>query len=129
VKITVSKDRCGYVRQHEGSGQTIAMLELISWPDGGVTFSLEAPEPATEGDGTFRPTYIMEKASKAIEAHPGLSKRALRAAIGGKAETADLALELLINEDYVGVEPGPRGAQRHSHRRPFRIVKEVENDL
>jgi len=126
AKITVSKDRCGFVRQHEGSGRTIAVMELRSWPDGGVTFSLEAPELATKSDGTFRPIVLMEKASKAIEANPGLSKRALRTAVGSKHDHADLAIELLVIEGYAFIELGPNRSQRYNLRKPFRVSKEVE---
>ena len=37
AKITLAKDRCGYVRQHEGPGKTVALFELESWPDGKVS--------------------------------------------------------------------------------------------
>lgn len=121
VKITVSKDRCGHVRQHEGVGRTIALLELKSWPDGGITATMEVPE-AADVTGSFRPTYLMEKLSTAIIENPGLTTRALRSAVSGKNDAKDLALELLVNEGFVDVEPGPRGARRHVSRTPFRVV-------
>jgi hypothetical protein len=128
VKITVSKDRCGHVRQHEGAGRVIAQLELKSWPDGGVTTTLSAPEMASEG--SFRPTVLMEKLSQAIEQNPGLTSRALRSAVRGKNDAKDLALELLVNEDYVAVEPGPRGARLHHPLRPFGEPDEgAQNDV
>ena len=121
VKITVSKDRCGHVRQHEGAGRVIAIMELKSWPDGGVTASLEVPK-AAESDGSFRPTWLMEKMSQAIADHPGLSARALREAVKGNNETKALALELLVNEGFVEVEVGSNRQHKHVSRIPFQVI-------
>ncbi len=99
VKITVAKDRCGHIRQHAGARGVISMVELKSWPDDGVTVSFELPEQIAQG--AFRPTHLMEKISEAIVANPGLSSRAIRGAVSGKNDAKDLALELLVNEDYV----------------------------
>ena len=126
VKVTVAKDRCGHVRQHEGTNHAIVMMELKSYPDGGVSASLEVPEASDEG--AFRPTYLMSKLSKTIEDQPGLTSRALRASVSGKNDAKDLALELLVNEGYVEVTPGARGARHHQPKRPFVIVKERDND-
>jgi len=121
VKVTVSKDRCGHVRQHEGAGKVIAIMELKSWPDGGVTASLEVPK-AAESDGSFRPTWLMEKMSQAIADHPGLSARALREAVKGNNETKALALELLVNEGFVEVEVGSNRQHKHVSRIPFQVI-------
>ena len=117
IKITVSKDRCGHVRRYEGSGRVIGVLELQSYPDGGVSASLEAPLPATQGP--FRPTLIMEQMSKAIQDKPGMGVRELRAAVTGKNDIKDLAVEILITEGYITVEPGPNRQKRHLHKAPF----------
>lgn len=121
VKITVSKDRCGHVRQYEGAGRVVALMELKSWPDGGVTASIEAPPP-DDGATSFRPTYLMEKLSTAITDNPGLSTRALRSAVKGASDAKDLALELLVNEGYVAVELGPNRARKHVSSRAFRVI-------
>ena len=126
VKITVSKDRCGHVRQHEGAGRAIAILELRSWPDGDITASLDVPDPV-DAAGTFRPTYLMERLSKTIDETPGLTSRALRAAVRGKNDAKDLALELLVSENYVEVESGPRGARLHHSKRPFQVVRDEDD--
>ena len=52
-------------------------------------------------EATFRPTVLMERVSRAIEADPGLTRRALRSAVKGKHDAKELALELLIAEGYV----------------------------
>lgn len=118
VKITVAKDRCGHVRQHEGTGRMIAMLELQSWPDGGVSATVDLPdEPA--GDGSFRPTYVMAQLAKVLLGNPGLTNRALRAAVKGRNDVKDLALELLVNDGFVEVRPGAKGARHHHLLRPY----------
>jgi hypothetical protein len=126
VKITVAKDRRGHVRQHADARGVIVMAEFKSWPDDGVTATFAAPEKCH--DGAFRPTYIMGRLSEAIMSAPGLTKSALRAAVPGKNDTKDLALELLVNEDYVKVTNGARGAHFHHSLRPFEVVKEVDFD-
>jgi hypothetical protein len=127
VKVTVSKDRCGHIRQHEGIGHAIVMMGLKSWPDGGVTVSLEVPE-ASDG-GSFRPTYLMEKLSSAITEQPGLTARALRSAVKGSNDHKALALELLVNEGFVEVEPGPHRALKHVSKMPFLAVAGGANDV
>jgi hypothetical protein len=67
----------------------------------------------------FRPTNLMEKVSRAVEQHPGLSKRAIRTTIGGNAAAVDLALELLIAEEFIEVHKDSRGHSHH-HLKPYR---------
>jgi hypothetical protein len=67
----------------------------------------------------FRPTNIMEKVSRTVEQKPGLSKSAIRAAVGGKAENVDLALELLIAEGYIEAQRHGQ-AHRHESAKPYR---------
>ena len=117
VKMTVAKDRSGHIRQHEAAGKVIAMAELKSWPDDGVTVHFGVPEVAT--DGNFRPTYLMAKLSETIIKTPGLSTRALNGAVTGKTEAKALAIEMLVVEAYVEVRPGPRNANLHYSLRPF----------
>jgi hypothetical protein len=120
VKMTVSKDRLGHIRQHEGPKRLIALIELQSWPDGGVTINIDPPDP--ESSTGFKPTHLMEKVSKVITAQPGLSITALRKAVGGGHGYIDLALELLILEEFVEVRKGTRNAQQHYSVRPYKAV-------
>ena len=128
AKLTLAKDRCGHVRQHEGAGRAIAILELEAWPDGKISARLEAPEPSSDRDRPFRPTVIMERVSKTLEGAPApLSARAVRGQTTGKVETVAIALELLVAEGYVAAEAAGRGAVMHRSLRPFRAdVQEGE---
>jgi hypothetical protein len=71
----------------------------------------------------FRPTVYMERVSKVLEAEPGLSKRAVRQSVQGKAAIVDLALELLVSESYVEIQE--RGQTKcHYSRQPFREAED-----
>ena len=114
VKVKVTKDRPGHVRQHAAEDR-IADLHLSSDGDGAVTVRLEAPLGRGE---PFRPTVLMERISRAIEETPGLVKRDVRA-IPGKSSAKDLALELLVRDGYV--ERRQDGAaHRHYPLRSYR---------
>ena len=115
VLIRVTKDRPGHVRSL-AKNKVVAEMIATSLPDGMMDLGLEAP--SEEESGPFRPTAYMRKLSRAIEDSPGLGVRALRAAVGGKAEYADLGRELLVAEGYV--EERKEGtAKRHYPLRPF----------
>jgi hypothetical protein len=70
-------------------------------------------------DDDFRPTILMERASKAIELTPGLSKRGVRDGVKGDNRALEQALELLILEGYVEARPEGNAVRHHSVR-PYR---------
>lgn len=116
-RLVVKKDRPGHVRQHGDQAQRVAELKLTGHDDGTVTATLDPP--ATGAGGTFRPTFLMEKISRALEGAPGLSKRAIRDTVNGKNDAKDLALELLIAEDHIRAERDGQ-AIRHYVLEPYR---------
>lgn len=116
VKVKVHKDRPGFVREH-AEGALIATMRLTSHIDGSVGVALEPP---TERGAAFRPTYLMERVSVALEEAPGgMSKRAIRAAVSGRNDVIDLALELLVSDGYVDRHPDGRTIA-HNSVRPYR---------
>jgi hypothetical protein len=119
ARITVSKDRCGHIRQHEAGGKVITVMELESRADGGVTGHLHVPDQAGSVDGVQRPTKLMERLSKLITDHPGLTQNSLKEAVGGKREYLKLALQLLIDEEYVEVRIGPNRSRQHFPLKSF----------
>lgn len=119
VKITVTKDRPGFVRQHSEDGERTALLRLQS-DNGTVTTRLERAE---EHGDSFRPTRIMERVSKAVEAQPGLTRNAVRATVQHKATYVDLALELLISEGFVTFKREGQ-AKLHHVVKPYRVPTE-----
>lgn len=116
--LKVAKDRPGGVRSFAKDTTFIGTLNLDSWPDGNITWGIRPP---AEHDGPFRPTIVMDKVVQALSSAPqGLSKRALREQVGGKAETVDTAVELLINEGRIAA----------SHERQslvHRLIEPVDN--
>lgn len=119
AKIAIAKDRHGAVRAHAHDGH-IALMRIEPTSDGNVTVTLDPP-PATANDNapTFRPTFLMERVSRALEAEPGLTKRALRAAVKGRNDVIDLALELLIAEGHIDARRDGTAHHHHSTR-PYR---------
>ena len=102
VTVKVQKDRPGGIREF-AQDNIVATLRATSHEGGRVSISLEPPE--LDGPSVaFRPTILMERISNALEGTPGLSKRGVRTAVGGKREYVDLALELLIAEGHVRIE-------------------------
>jgi hypothetical protein len=119
------RERRGHVRLVRGRTRFAELPGELHVPLGGGTYGpvVEA-EPSSESTG-FRPTVLMERASRQIEEQPGLSKNAIEVAVGGKAEYLRLALELLVNEGYVRVAREGQ-AVRHYSVRHFRQEGEAE---
>lgn len=69
--------------------------------------------------GSFRPTGLMQKASRLIEHEPGISTTNLRRAVGGNNEARELALKLLVDECYVEQRRDGQTVGHHSIR-PYR---------
>jgi hypothetical protein len=119
VAIKVEKDRPGRIREFATDGQ-VALLHARSEPNGAVRISLEPPDTK---DTTFRPTVLMGRVAHSVESDPGLSKRAIRETVGGKATATDLALELLISEHYIEARREGQ-ASRHYSLKPYENADE-----
>ena len=124
AKLIVTKDRPGWIRQH-AAGVTIAELHLKS--DGtGLTAELHPASSASDTDGGFRPTVIMEHVSRALERGPALTLSQIRGAVNGRAVHVDLAVTLLVHEGFVAaVKQGQ--STYHSNIKRFPST-EPEND-
>jgi hypothetical protein len=82
---------------------------------------------ADDDHATFRPTTIMRRVSEAVERDAGLTRNAIRTAIGGRAEYVDLALELLVSEGYIEAHKDGQ-AHRHGSIRPYREDTETPTE-
>ena len=128
-RVEIAKDRPGRVREHQHGAGHIADMHLWSETHG-VRIEIRPPRPYDEhAGGGFRPTHLMEKVSRYVEAHPNISKNGIETAVRGKAEHVRLALELLITETYISVEKGQRGAFLHRVERPFREVPDDDGAM
>ncbi len=84
-----------------------------------------ASERTSEGE--FRPTHLMEKASRLIEGEPGVTTNVIKKRIGGKADRVATALRHLVAEGHV--ERRDHGqAQRHYSLRPYRESHDPKRD-
>ena len=122
MRILVTKDRPGHVREHADANGRVAELQLRSIGRDGAVSVTVAPPPSSSS-APFRPTGIMERISRAVEDSPGLSITAVRGAVSGRHEYKELALELLISEGHIEARRDGQ-AVRHFSRRSYREADE-----
>jgi hypothetical protein len=113
------RDRLGHVRLLRNRTRFSDLPEELKIPLGAGTYGpVEIATPKAESGG-FRPTGLMEKASREIEQTPGLGRNDVLTAIGGKREYASLAVAKLIAEGFVRPERDGQAIRHHSIR-PYR---------
>lgn len=116
-KLSISKDRPGHLRPLAINGhKDLAVVHYTSGQDGSLKVHLD---PIGTAETSFRPTYLMEKVSRAIEEIPGLTKSAIRQEINGKNDAKDQALDVLVEEGFVRREVVGQ-AHRHFSEKPYR---------
>lgn len=118
LKLTTAKDRQGVHRQGHKAAEFI--LDARQHP---IRWHLEPPAGP---DQPFRPTHLMERISRWLEAHPDgwHTTRIIVESVQGKAVHLNSALEQLVAEGYVARRTD---GQRKVHRslKPFSEVEEV----
>jgi len=118
--VEIAKDRPGWVREHTHGPKRIAKFTLDATRGDVVLIArLDPPDDGKTTGETFEPTYVMEKVSRYVQANPGMSKKAIEGAVNGKATVIRLAIELLIQRQYIGTKAGPRGAIQHFHQKAY----------
>lgn len=122
AKIVTHKDRPGFLPRPKA-----AELELRSDAvTGRVTWTLTHAENTADDDDTvFRPTNLMEKASRYLEllTEPA-SRNSVQGAVGGNAKYLKLGIDTLVRELYVHEQDGARGARMLTSIRPYREADE-----
>lgn len=115
-KITTHKDRGGYLKRG-----TLANLELHSHPDThAITWTFH-PSEHSPGDEPWRPTILMERASRYLEDHPGPhSFNQVITGTKGKDSTLKQALEHLVELGHAIESDGPNGGRNVELRTPYR---------
>jgi hypothetical protein len=99
IKLVTHKDRPGYLPRPK-----LGELELHSDPDtGSITWTLALAEPGSTDTATpFRPTYLMERISRYVEAQTQpIARNALANEVTGKREYKLAAIRLLLDEAYL----------------------------
>ncbi len=122
VKLSLFKDRPGYLRGRQNSSKELAQMRLVS-ENGSVTSEFLTPTGAVEeagGEDSWKPTGYMVRVSRAIrEASAPLSKDAIGVAVKGKTKYVRTALEILVAEGYVEQVKGAHNSLLHRELRPY----------
>jgi Bifunctional DNA primase/polymerase, N-terminal/AAA domain len=119
LNLKVTKDRPGAVREHSKEAKFAGTVELRSTAEGMVTMTIISPKMVV-GDRT-RPTHLMEKVSKTLEASTmPLSKSAVIKEVKGKTEWVLVAIQILIDEKFVAIENGSRNSLNLKLLKPYR---------
>jgi hypothetical protein len=104
-------------RRQRFSGVPLSMEQVV----GGGDFEL--PKPVVQDrDGEpreFRPTHLMEQASRVVEGEPGCSTNFLEQHVKGKREYVFKATQMLLDEGYIRREDGPNRSHLHYPIRPI----------
>lgn len=84
------------------------------------TIERSASEP-TAADDDFKPTVLMARVSKFVEANPGASQNAVKAGVKGRDKYVERSLRLLVEEGYVDRRTKGQ-TSRHYSIRPFQDI-------
>lgn len=138
--VRVGKDRAGQVRKHSGPfrasdrTQETARIRIDSTDPQRIKYEVrpfvEHVDPET-GRATFRPTLLMERASRYIEVNPEQSKTDISDRVSGNAKALRTAIDVLFEEGYVSaVAYTARGKEGHRYRtnRPYREAEDPQSD-
>jgi hypothetical protein len=110
--VTIQKDRPGWVRPHQqGDDKRIAILEITSYPDGGVAGRLLPPDQAT----IMPPWQLCEKILHHLRTYDGETKNNLIDAVGGHSGTVREAIRYLIEEAQPPMVSVVKVGQSHRH--------------
>lgn len=105
VRVSIEKDRPGFVRAEADQGVIAGTLELTAYPDGGLSMSLELPGEASTPDGGLLLAIL-----EFLDVYDGSSTRKITEEVEGKTDTIRAALKWMTDpaNAYVRVEPKGR---------------------
>jgi hypothetical protein len=105
ISITVVKDRPGWVRAHAGENDAIAEFTLTSYPDGGVSAVLTAPDIAPAPD-----LALCRRILEHLAIYDGASKNRLERDVTGNDHAIREAIKWMVDEprQWVRVETSGR---------------------
>jgi hypothetical protein len=115
AQLICAKDRHGRFRR----GDCVAILELQTWPDAGVTAHVLPPPTHDEGADTGRVRLVARKAVQAAKEHDEpVSQRTLIQLMDQVKASTDMkraALELAVSRGALKVIDGPRRSLLHMY--------------
>lgn len=110
--VTIQKDRPGWVRPHQqGDDKRIAILEVTSYPDGGVTGRLLPPDQAT----IMPPWPLCERILHHLKTYDGETKNNLVDAVGGHSGTVREAIRYMVEDAKPPLVEVTKVGQSHRH--------------
>jgi hypothetical protein len=113
------RNRNGHVRLVRRRSRFADLPSDLRVPLGGGQYGpVEKADPMV-ADASLRPTTLMERVSRELEIHPGLSKRSIESAVRGKSSGIRLAIEILEAEGHLRAERDGQ-ARRYHVELPFR---------
>jgi hypothetical protein len=128
LNLKVTKDRPGAVREHSKEAKFAGTVQLKSTHEGMVTMVIESPQMGAVN--RLRPTHLMEEVSKTLEAAlMPLSKSAVIKEVKGKTEWVLVAIQVLIDEKFVGIENGSRNSLNLKSLRQYREVDDSSSGI
>jgi len=127
LHLKVTKDRPGHVRAISKEATNAGRVLLKSSPDGSVSMVVEAPP---SDSNRTRPTNLMEKISKVLEASTSpLSKSSVIKEVKGKTEWIMVACQVLIDEKFIAIENGARNSLNLKLLKPFREADDLSSAI
>lgn len=127
VAITIVKDSPGTLRAASTNGKDAGVFILDATNPEALTWRIET---GGANVGVFRPTTLMERVSRWLEAHPGAHSRTeVTTNVEGKKSTLATALDVLADEEFVTVEEVTKGARierRYSHSTLFTVATDLD---
>lgn len=119
------RDQAGHLRLVRTRSRFSGLPRELHIHVGADTYTAPVVADSEHTTTAFRPTHLMETASRVIEETPGLSRNAVIAAVGGKKDYAAQAVALLVAEGYVVIESQRGQANLHSSVKPFREAEDA----
>lgn len=128
ARLRQAKDREGHVGT---DGEVVAHVHFRPDPAHG-TLAVTLDPPTTESDRPFRPTALMERISRHIEALNGTglepTTNDIVRAVAGKKPALTAALTVLVAEGHVTLHDGPNRSRLHRADRPYREHDDPHSD-
>jgi hypothetical protein len=138
VVLRIGKDRPDNVRSQCGAfskkdrtqeAARIVVDSTVSPPEVTIAAPLRPAKDAAAVETAFRPTNPMQRASEAIEQHPGeLTKNKVVEKAGGKRQFALMAVDILRSEGYVKTTRGRTGHDVYDVVKPYRETDDPQSE-
>lgn len=112
ITLRIEKDTAGELRKSSGGGYA-GTLTLDSTQPHITRWEITREEMPKNDDGTFRPTALMERISRYIEANDQCTFTDIKDAVSGKDKWLRDAITLLVHEGFVARIDGARRAKLH----------------